>query len=353
MTGDPDQIGGFRRIAVLGLGLIGGSLLRRLVAYQPAGGKRNVTGYEVVGYDSDPRTRLAVARSGHPVASALPDAVADADLVVVATPLRAIPDLLPDLAAVAPADAVVTDVASVKVPVADAMRAAGLGHRHVGGHPMAGTERSGFEASDPALFDGASWVLCLPDRSIDPDSPDSPAPDLAGWLALARLVTALGCRVVPTSAVAHDAAVARISGLPHVLAAALAATGASSGLATALAAGSFRDGTRVAGTRPDLAAMLCDANRAAVAEAVQEMLDRLTAARDLLRAGASVLPLCSEGHTARERWQSAGLGGVSFDLDRADPALCERLDRLGSGGGHVAAVAGRTVRCWRPAHAEP
>ncbi|HEY9389273.1 MAG TPA: prephenate dehydrogenase/arogenate dehydrogenase family protein, partial [Mycobacteriales bacterium] len=200
---------GFRLVAVVGLGLIGGSLLRRLAAHRLPGNR--AAGYAVVGYDTDPATRAAASAAGHAVTPTLADAVADADLVVVATPLHTLPDILPMVASDARPDAVLTDVASVKVAARDAVRAAKMPQRYVGGHPMAGTERSGFGASDPALFDGAAWVLCL-----DGDT------DLTGWLALARLVTQMGCRVVPADPVAHDAAVARISGLPHVFAAVLA-----------------------------------------------------------------------------------------------------------------------------------
>lgn len=331
----------FRRIAVIGLGLIGGSLLRRLAAYRvSAADPASTARYDLVGYDSDPATRAAAAAAGHPVAPTLADAVGGAggaDLVVVATPLPALPEVLPDLAAALRPDAVLTDVASVKVSARDTVRAAHLLGRYVGGHPMAGTERSGFDASDPALFDGAAWVLC-----VEADT------DLVGWLALARLITGLGCRVVPASAVEHDAAVARISGLPHVLAAALAAIAGTTGLAPALAAGSYRDGTRVAGTRPDLAASLCDANRAAVADTLDEALDRLTEARDTLRAGGSLLPLCSEGHAARRRWEPGGAGGEWFDLHTTDPDLRDRLGALGAGGGHVHTVSDQVLRCWRP-----
>ncbi|HEX5495141.1 MAG TPA: prephenate dehydrogenase/arogenate dehydrogenase family protein [Mycobacteriales bacterium] len=334
----------FRRVAVIGLGLIGGSLLRRLAGPRPPDtGAVGPDGAvcETVGYDRDPGTRDAASAAGHTVAPTLADAVGGqggADLVVVATPLRALPGVLADLAVALRPDAVLTDVASVKVAARDAVRAANLLGTYVGGHPMAGTERSGFDASDPGLFDGAAWVLCLDGGT-----------DLVGWLALARLVTAIGCRVVPAGAAEHDAAAARISGLPHVLAAVLAATAGTTGLAPALAAGSYRDGTRVAGTRPDLAAALCDGNRIAVADTLDEALDRLTAARDTLRAGGSVLPLCSEGYAARRRWEPGGVRGEWFELDAGDPDLRDRLRALGAGGGHVRSVSGRALRCWRPA----
>jgi prephenate dehydrogenase len=334
-----------RRIAVVGLGLVGGSLLRRLGTARHAGPYAgHLDGYEVVGYDVDPGVRAAVEEAGYPVAPSVADAVAAADLVVLATPLSALPDVLPEVTATAPLDAVLTDVTSVKVAALDAVCSAGVRQRYVGGHPMAGTERSGFAASDPRLFDGAVWVLCL-DR----------ATDLAAWVALAATVTSVGCRAVPCGTADHDVAVARISGLPHLLASVLAASAVSGppgDLALALAAGSFRDGTRVSATRPDLAALLCDGNRGPLADVLSDAVDRLVTVRDALLAGGSALPLLSEGYAARERWQARQEGGERFDLDAADPALRDRLRALGASGGHVERVVARTLRCWRPVHVD-
>ena len=204
-----------------------------------------------------------------------------------------------------------TDVGSVKAPVLAAARAAGLAGRYVGGHPMAGVERSGFAATDPALLDGAVWVLALEEDT-----------DLAGWLTVAELVTAAGCRVLPTTAAAHDEAQARISGLPHLLAAALAVAGGTGGpLAGALAAGSFRDGTRVAGSRPELIAALCDGNRDALAGVLDETLAELARPGTRCAGDGTVLPLATAGHAARRAWaEPAPAVGVTLDRDSAEPA---------------------------------
>jgi len=318
-----------RSVAVLGLGLIGGSLARRLAP-----------DYDVVGYDAAPETRGAAAAEGIVVADSTVDAVAGRDLVVLATPL---PALGPALAAVAGAGPgpVVTDVASVKAPALAAARAAlgsGAG-RFVGGHPMAGSERSGFGASDPRLFDGAAWVLCAEEDT-----------DLTAWLAVAAVVGGLGCRIVPCPAVAHDAAVARVSGLPHLLALTLAGIGADGGpLALTLAAGSFRDGTRVAGTRPELVTALCDSNRQALAEVTDDAVRRLAEARDVLRAGGTVAPLAVAGHAARRHWTGAGLGGRLSTVDASAAGGRAALLAVGAAGGHVTGVSGTVLDCWLPA----
>ena len=274
--------------------------------------------------------------AGLRMAGSIEAAAAGADVAIVATPLGAADTVLTTLST---SDCrVVTDVGSVKEPVLVAARAAGLGGRFVGGHPMAGTERSGFAAADPALLDGAAWVLCVEEDT-----------DVSAWLTVATLLTGAGCRVVPCPAATHDATLARVSGLPHLLAVALAAAGAGGGpLAATLAAGSFRDGTRVAGSRPELVAALCDGNRAALAPVLDETLARLTDARDALGDGRSVLPLVTAGHTARRRW-SEPRPTIPEHLDPRTPTIRENLLGLGAAGGFVDSVRpDGTLHCRRP-----
>lgn len=328
------------RVAVIGLGLIGGSALRAFAA----------AGHRVFGYDADPATR-ATARTAAARASAgarwqvaptVRDAVADADLVLLAVPLPAVGQVLDDVAAVG-FSGLVTDVTSVKEPVLRLVdrhlhrqhdRTAGF----VGGHPMAGRETSGFTAADPELFTGCSWVLCL----------EPHATAISDWLTMASVVTDLGARVVPATAQEHDRAVAVISHVPHLLASALAATASTDLLAWSLAAGSFRDGTRVAASRPELVAAMCGGNAAAVRSALDEVLAALSAARTALDVSdpiAALQPWLSTGSTARADWPPRP--GTPLEL----PARADTLLRLGRAGGWVTAVADdrRTVTAVRPA----
>jgi prephenate dehydrogenase len=322
-----------RRVAVLGLGLIGGSLVRRLAA----------AGTTVTAYDADPGTR-AVARTAAALAgrsrawtvhSSVAETVADAEAVVLAVPLPALGTVAGAVAATG-YEGLLTDVTSVKGPAAELAARHCPRARWVGGHPMAGTEQSGFGASDAALFDGCAWVLCL-DRSTA----------VGDWLALAALYTGIGARVVPATAAEHDAAVARISHLPHLVAAALAA-GAGDPLSLALAAGSFRDGTRVAATRTALTAAMCGANAAALRIELDDLRRRLAEFRHLLDAGDPVTALAGAlgpGHDVRAAWPAAPgePGQVAADA--------ESLLALGRAGGWITAVAedGRTVTAVRPA----
>jgi prephenate dehydrogenase len=322
-------------IAVIGLGLIGGSLLRALAA----------TGHAVRGYDADPATRatartaaaLAPPPARWQVAGGIPEAVAGTDLVVVAVPLPAVDEVLYELVGAGYAG-LVTDVTSVKAPVREL-----AGQRlhplagFVGGHPMAGRETSGFHAADQDLFAGCSWVLCL-----------EPETSLADWLTLADLFTRLGARVVPATADEHDRAVAAVSHVPHLLAAALAASVADQPLALTLAAGSFRDGTRVAASPPELTASMCGGNPAAVAPAlaaVTAALGEAAAALGSARPIAELWDWLTPGAAVRTGWPPRS--GDRIDLP-ADP---ETLLRLGRAGGWVSAVAPdrRTVTGARPA----
>ncbi|HET6213825.1 MAG TPA: prephenate dehydrogenase/arogenate dehydrogenase family protein [Micromonosporaceae bacterium] len=330
-------------IAVIGLGLIGGSLLRALAA----------AGHRVLGYDADPATRATArteaARSAAgtrwQVTGSVRDAAEASELVVLAVPLPAVGAVFDELAGMA-YTGVVTDVASAKGAVRDlvASRLRGVHGRfagYVGGHPMAGRETSGFAAGDADLFRGAAWVLCI--------EPDTSLPD---WLELAALVTSLGARVVPATADEHDRAVAAVSHVPHLVASALAATAYPDPLALTLAAGSFRDGTRVAASSPDLVAAMCAGNAAAVRDALDAVLAALGEARDALDAKdpvAALRPWLANGRAVRAGWPPAPAS--SLDL----PARADTLLRLGGVGGWVTAVAAdrRTVTAVRPAPLQP
>jgi prephenate dehydrogenase len=313
-------------VAVIGLGLIGGSLLRALVA---AG-----AGHRVTGYDAEAETRALAGDKGYRVAGSVAEAVEGAELIVLAVPLPALPDVLSGLAGHA---ALITDVTSVKAPVLDLARKYGVA-RFVGGHPMAGKETSGFAAADPGLFDGCTWVLGLePETALD------------DWLALAALWTGLGARVVPATAAEHDRAVAQVSHVPHLLAAALARQLAGNPLAGALAAGSFRDGTRVAATRAELTAAMCGGNAAEVEHTLQAVLGDLHHLHDLLEASdpiAALIPPLAAASDLRRAWPPH-----ASDEPVEMPATAARLLELGRAGGWVTAVApdGKTLATRRPA----
>jgi prephenate dehydrogenase len=273
-------------VCVLGLGLIGGSILR----VATAGGR------EAFGYNRSVEGAQAARLDGFDATTDITEALTRAAdlgaLIVLAVPMPALPILLTHVSESAP-NCPLTDVTSVKSAVLDAVIAAGLHERFVGGHPMTGTAHSGWAAGHARLFTGAPWVLSVDDH-VDP----------AVWSMVMELALDCGSVVVPARSDEHDAAAAAISHLPHLLAEALAVTASEVPLAFALAAGSFRDGTRVAGSAPDLVRAMCEANSGQLLPMVDRAIELLTQARESLAHNNSVAELVEAGHAARTRYDS-------------------------------------------------
>jgi prephenate dehydrogenase len=273
-------------VCVLGLGLIGGSLLRAAVA----------SGREAFGYNRSYQGAEAARADGFAASTELSEALSWAGerraLIVLAVPMPAVSQLMAHLKAQA-ADCPLTDVISVKGAVLREIRSAGLLDRYVGGHPMAGTAYSGWLAGDAGLFRGAPWVVSV-DEHVDASI----------WAQVMNLALDCGGVVVPAKSDEHDAAAASVSHLPHLLAEALAATAGEVPLAFALAAGSFRDGTRVAGTAPDLVRAMCEANADQLLPTLDHALALLHRARQSLAEKNSVAELVDAGHAARIRYES-------------------------------------------------
>ena len=253
-------------------------------------------GRDAFGYNRSHPSAAAARHDGFAATSDLTEALtwaAQRDaLIVLAVPMPAVGQLLGHVAQLA-ADCPLTDVISVKRAVLDEVRAAGLLDRYVGGHPMAGTAHSGWTAGAAGLFRGAPWVLSV-DEHVD-----------AGvWAKVMRLALDCGGVVVPAKSDEHDAAAAAISHLPHLMAEALAANAGEVPLAFSLAAGSFRDGTRVAGTSPDLVRAMCEANADQLIPSLDHALDLLQRARAALIGKGSVAELVDAGHAARVRFES-------------------------------------------------
>jgi prephenate dehydrogenase len=249
------------RVAIIGLGQIGGSVGRALIgAGEP---------WQVVGWTRSNEARRAAADDGLEMATSIGDACRDADLVLLATPPLACLELIDALAgplraSLAP-DAVITDVASTKGQITE--RAIAHGLRFVGGHPMAGREARGYVASDPALFVGRPWVV----------TPGQPA-DAAAVERVTMLATACGAEVVSLDPDVHDAAVAAISHLPLVMAAALVeavAVGPDWPLERRLAAGGWTSMTRLARGDVEMGTGILATNAEAIAARVRDLRDTL------------------------------------------------------------------------------
>ncbi len=255
-------------VAVVGTGLIGASLGLAL----------RQRGVEVVGHDPNPAHASSALKRGAVLRLAgLAEAVRQSSVVVLAAPLDAVPALLEEVAEHVRPGTLVTDVGSVKRPVMQAAHVLPESVEFVGGHPMAGAAVAGPSHADPLLFENAVWVWCPPDGAS--------LPPRARWLS-----DAVGARAVVMDAARHDAVVAAISHLPQLLAVALVESAAEVGPdALALAAGGFRDMTRIAGSPWSMWGPILDDNRDAVAQALADFSARLDAVRQSVEAGGGAL----------------------------------------------------------------
>ena len=260
-----------KHTVIVGVGLIGSS---RAAAARRAGALGHVTG---VGRS---RANLQTAeRAGILDASThdLDRALKTADLVVLAAPPDTCLELIETVARVAPASCLVTDVASVKGPICEAAVRSGIEARFLGGHPMAGKTATGSAAADADLFDGCMVVL-------------TPAANTGRRVrdAIGRLWTAVGAKTVEMDADTHDRAVALASHLPQIVASCLAAVAARDGdreRALGLAAGGFRDTTRIAAGDVDMWVAIASANRKHLSTALDRFARVLDEARRAIADG--------------------------------------------------------------------
>jgi prephenate dehydrogenase len=243
------------RIAVVGVGLIGGSVA--LAARERAGA--HVTGYDPAGVPSH------VASS----AATVEEAVLGADITVVAAPVGALPDVV--AAALAASDGIVTDVGSTKRAVVAAVD----DPRFIGGHPLAGAETAGVEHARAGLFDGATWYLTPTERT-----------EGVLYDRLYRFLAAIGARPQALDPATHDTLMAAVSHLPHVLANVLVAQAAraldAEGERLPATGPSFRDATRVAGAPTSVWRDIYLSNADALGPLLDDAIARLTAVRTAL-----------------------------------------------------------------------
>lgn len=315
----------------MGLGLIGGSLLRRL-------GSAAGAGVQATGWDADAHTRVRAATSGLTISTSLEELAAVSEVVFVAVPLPELSSVFNGIAGLLEPASIVSDLTSVKQPVREL--ASAYDFNFVGGHPMAGSEKSGFAASSADLLADAAWVLTLDTET-----------DMHAWLEVAGLITSLGCRIAPCSSPEHDRAVARVSHLPHIVAAALTMLAADDPLALALAAGSFRDATRVATTRPELSAAMCAGNAAAVDDELDALVTRLAQAQPHLHDPQRLTAWFAAACSVRAAWPPPAGARVELAIDEQLP---EALLSVGRAGGQVTSInAGSVVVVRRRKPLEP
>lgn len=279
MLGGPETA--FRRIAVIGTGLIGGSFALAL--------RRQFPTIKIVGFDRQDvlertRGRGAIQESAPDLATA----VRDADLVYLALPIAAAIESLPAMAAAAKADALVTDACSTKTVICrTAKEHFRDGARFLGGHPLAGKETSGVEHADADLFRGSRYALMAQEEDPDPRVQQFTA-----------LVSAIGAEPDWCDAETHDWAVGIVSHLPQLVSVALARVvqdeSDETGLPATLAGQGLQDMLRLAGSPYSVWRDICLTN----SENISRALDRLAQAVDHLRTHLSSKELEQEFHAA-------------------------------------------------------
>lgn len=263
----------FSSVAIIGLGLLGGSIGLALGEHLP--------GVATTGFDADPATRKRAAERGltGKICDTISDAVRDADLVILCVPVGAMGAVAAEIAPHLRPGAVVSDVGSSKQFVAEALAAALPGVAVIPAHPVAGTERSGPDAGFAALFQNR-WCIITPPADADPVKVQ----------ALADLWQAMGAKIEVMDARHHDMVLAVTSHLPHLIAYTIVGTasdleGVTESEVIKYSAGGFRDFTRIAASDPTMWRDVFLSNKDAVLDMLQRFTEDLTALQRAIRVG--------------------------------------------------------------------
>jgi len=292
------------KVALLGTGLIGGSIgfaLQKLPEVE-----------EVIAYDLDPQARDGAVERGAAARAvgSVAEAVAAADIIFIAAPVGVIPKLAAEAAANAKPGTIITDVGSTKSRVVmEIEKSLPHGVTFIGGHPMAGTEEEGIEAADAGLLDGCWWILTPTDRV-----------EAASYRSLHGLLAGFGARVMALEADRHDDLMAIVSHLPHLTAATLMNLAAERGKEHAgllsLAAGGFRDVTRVAASNPDIWLDICEENSEAIGSVLSDFAGRILELSDLVtsRNRSELRERFTSARSARRNLPGKGITGELVEV---------------------------------------
>jgi cyclohexadieny/prephenate dehydrogenase len=298
----------FRRVAIIGLGLLGGSIGLAVAEHLP--------GVATTGYDADPAVRQRAAERGlaGKICETAADAVAGADLVILCVPVGAMGDSAREMAAALPEGALVSDVGSSKRSIASVLAEALPGRPVIPAHPVAGTEHSGPDAGFATLFHHR-WCILTPPADADPALVDR----------LAAFWRALGSRVEVMDAEHHDLVLAVTSHIPHLIAYTIVGTASdledvTRGEVIKYSAGGFRDFTRIAASDPTMWRDVFLANRDAVLEMLDRFLTDLEGMREAIKAsdGDSLFDLFTRTRAIRRGIIELGQDDARPDFGRAD-----------------------------------
>jgi len=298
----------FGNVAIIGLGLLGGSIGLAV--------RQHLPGVATTGYDSDPAVRARAAERGlaERVCDSAAEAVAGADLVVLCVPVGAMEQAGEAIAGALTPGAVISDVGSSKQSVSQALAAALPGRCVIPAHPVAGTEHSGPDAGFATLFHHR-WCIVTPPEGADP----------AKVAALVQFWEALGATVDTMDAEHHDLVLAVTSHIPHLIAYTIVGTASdleevTRGEVIKYSAGGFRDFTRIAASDPTMWRDVFLHNRTAVLEMLDRFLTDLALMREAIRAGdgATMFDLFSRTREVRRSIVALGQDVAEPDFGRED-----------------------------------
>ncbi len=260
-----------KRIGVVGLGLIGGSVASGL--------KKRKLVEQIIGYDKDAASLASALEAGviDCAASSVADSAKCVDIMIIAVPVLSVQSILEQI----PLNKIITDVGSVKAPIIEASRIAygKVPEKLVPGHPIAGSEKQGITSANPDLFEN-HMVILTPLKSTDENATE----------IIRKLWLSLGSQVIEMSAARHDNILAQTSHLPHLLAYALVEALSSRGdnmEVLKFAAGGFRDFSRIAASDPIIWRDIFKANRSEVIKALDRFLEEISLLRQLVLNGDS------------------------------------------------------------------
>jgi len=310
-----------QRVTIIGLGLIGGSVG---LALKKALKKAKVTGVELVGHDRDPETATGAKRRGAVDKTdwSLLRAVEKASLVIVATPVMAVKEVFSQIATVLPEGCVVTDTCSTKERV---MEWAGeylpSTVNFVGGHPMAGKELSGIAAADANLFVGCTYCLVVP-----PDAHKDAV------VVVTNMVEMIGATSHFLDAREHDGLVAGISHLPALLSSALVSAVSKAPSwreMSVLAAGGFRDVSRLASSDPEMVNDVFCTNQDNILHWIDEYIKELGEFRRLVsECGEELRKQLGEAQQARDKWLAGPSEQPSYEMPGVAEQVAEQVAGL-------------------------
>jgi cyclohexadieny/prephenate dehydrogenase len=320
----------FRRVAIIGLGLLGGSIGLGVQRYLP--------GAATVGYDSDPAVRRRAAERGlvATVRESAAEAVEGADLVILCVPVGAMEAAAQDIAGSLHPEAVISDVGSSKQSVYKALASALPGRCIIPAHPVAGTENSGPDAGFATLFH-QRWCIITPPAEADPVQVGQL---VDFWEALGAMVEVMGPQH-------HDLVLAVTSHIPHLIAYTIVGTASDLEQVTRsevikFSAGGFRDFTRIAASDPTMWRDVFLHNRDAVLEMLDRFLTDLAFMREAIRAGdgQTMFDLFTRTRSIRRSIVAFGQDDARPDFGRADhgDVVQARGDTTGPGGAGGAAT---------------